>query len=115
MRTYLDCYPCFLRQALEAARLAGADESQQKAMLDRVFDVLKQIGSSSTPPEIGDLVHRIVRQEVGDSDPYQAAKEQGSRGAEEQGSTSAPRPLRTSAPPHLGTSGCAAEHRWQHH
>jgi len=75
MRTYLDCYPCFLRQALDAVRLAGADESQQKAVLDRVFDVLKQISSSSTPPEIGDRVHRIVRQEVGDSDPYQAAKE----------------------------------------
>ncbi len=81
MRTYLDCYPCFLRQALDAARLAGADESQQKVVLDRVFDVLKQIGSSSTPPEIGDRVHRIVRQEVGDSDPYQAAKETSTRQA----------------------------------
>jgi len=81
MRTYLDCYPCFLRQALEAARLAGADESQQKVVLDRVFDVLKQIGSLSTPPEIGDRVHRIVRREVGDSDPYQAAKETSTRQA----------------------------------
>lgn len=33
MRTYLDCYPCFLRQALDAARLAGADGDQQKAIL----------------------------------------------------------------------------------
>ena len=81
MRTYLDCYPCFLRQALDAARMAGADEHQQKVVLDRVLDVLRQIELSNTPPEIGDRVHRIVRQEVGDGDPYRAAKESSTRQA----------------------------------
>jgi uncharacterized protein with ATP-grasp and redox domains len=81
MRTYLDCYPCFLRQALEAARLAGADERQQQAVLDRVLDVLKRVEPSSTPPEIGDQVHRIVRQEVGEGDPYRAVKEASTRQA----------------------------------
>ena len=81
MRTYLDCYPCFLRQALDAARIVGADERQQKVVLDRVLNVLGQIGSSSTPPEIGDRVHRIVRQEVGDGDPYRVVKESGTRQA----------------------------------
>jgi uncharacterized protein with ATP-grasp and redox domains len=81
MKTYLDCYPCFLRQALDAARLAEADEQQQKVVLDRVLDVLKQVGPSSTPPGIGDRVHRIVRQEVGDGDPYRAAKESSTRQA----------------------------------
>jgi uncharacterized protein with ATP-grasp and redox domains len=81
MKTYLDCYPCFLRQSLEAARMAGADERQQKAVLDRVLDVLGQIEPSSTPPEIGDQVHRIVRQEVSNSDPYRAAKETSTRQA----------------------------------
>jgi len=79
MKTYLDCYPCLLRQALDAARLAGADERQQKAVLERVLDVLKQVGPLSTPPEIGDRVHRIVRQEVGDEDPYRAVKEASTR------------------------------------
>ncbi len=81
MKTYLDCYPCFLRQALEAARMAGADERQQKAVLDHVLDVLGQIEPSSTPPEIGDQAHRIVRQEVSNSDPYRAAKEASTRQA----------------------------------
>jgi len=81
MQTYLDCYPCFLRQALDAARLAGADERQQKAVLDRVLDVLKQAGLSSTPPETAERVHRIVRQEVGDGDPYRAVKETSTREA----------------------------------
>jgi uncharacterized protein with ATP-grasp and redox domains len=81
MKTYLDCYPCFLRQALDAARMTGADEEQQKAVLDRVLDLLRRIEPSSTPPEIGDQVHRIVRREVGDSDPYRIAKEASTRRA----------------------------------
>jgi len=81
MRTYLDCYPCFLRQALEAARMAGADDQQQRVVLDRVLDLLKQTEPSSTPPEIGDRVHRIVRQEVGNDDPYRVAKETSTRQA----------------------------------
>jgi len=55
--------------------MAGADESQQRAVLNRVLDVLKRIEPASTPPEIGDQVHRIVRQEVGSSDPYRESKE----------------------------------------
>ena len=81
MKTYLDCYPCFLRQALSAARLAGADERRQKAVLDRALDALRQVELSSTPPEIADHVHRIVRQEVGSRDPYRAAKANSTRQA----------------------------------
>jgi uncharacterized protein with ATP-grasp and redox domains len=81
MKTFLDCYPCLLRQALDAARLAGADEQQQKVVLVRVLDVLKQAESWSTPPEIGDRVHRIVRQEVGDEDPYRVVKQASTRQA----------------------------------
>ena len=50
MRTYLDSYPRFLRQALDAARMAGADQRQQQVVLY----LLRQIEPSSTPPEIGD-------------------------------------------------------------
>jgi uncharacterized protein with ATP-grasp and redox domains len=82
VRTYLDCYPCFLRQALQAARMAGADERQQYVVLGHVLDLLKQVDSSSLPPEIGDQVHRLVRREVGDGDPYCAIKAANTRGAQ---------------------------------
>ena len=81
MKTYLDCYPCFLRQALNAARLAGADARRQKAVLDRVLDALREVGFSSTPPEIADQVHRIVRQAIDSQDPYRTAKADGTRQA----------------------------------
>jgi len=70
MKTYLDCYPCLLRQALDAAQMAGADERQRKAVLDHVLGLLRQVEPSSTPPEIGDQVHRIVRRE---DDPLEVA------------------------------------------
>lgn len=81
MRIYLDCYPCFLRQALDAARRAGADDAQQWVVLDRVLEALRQIEPGATPPEIGDQVHRIVRQVAGSSDPYQEAKATSTRQA----------------------------------
>ena len=81
MKTYLDCYPCFLRQALDAARMAGASEEQQKVVLDRVLDLLGQIALSGTPSEIVDQVHRVVRREVGHGDPYRASKEASTREA----------------------------------
>jgi uncharacterized protein with ATP-grasp and redox domains len=81
MRTYLDCYPCFVRQALEAARQLGADEQKQKIVLERVLELLKGIDLSFTPPQIGDQVHRLVRRELGDSDPYRAFKETATREA----------------------------------
>jgi uncharacterized protein with ATP-grasp and redox domains len=81
MRTYLDCYPCFLRQALDAARYAQADDDQQRAILNLVLDTLRSLDAASTPPEIGDAIHRIVRQETGGGDPYAGAKEEATRQA----------------------------------
>ena len=81
MKTYLDCYPCFLRQALEAARMAGADENRQYWVLQEVLDELHQFELTSTPPEMGYRIHQIVRREMGGRDPYQQAKENSTRQA----------------------------------
>ncbi len=81
MKTYLNCYACFLRQALDAARLTGADEAQQRAVLDRVLDLLQTVDPFTLPPQIGDRVHRVVRQVVGHGDPYQSMKQASTRRA----------------------------------
>ena len=81
MKTYLDCYPCFVRQALEAARQTGADERQQRQVLDEVLGLLRQAEDGLTPPEIGDRVHHVVRRVSGIDDPYRALKAQSTREA----------------------------------
>lgn len=68
MKTYLDCYPCFLRQALEAARFAGASEAQQSSIVREVLRLLQTAEPGATPPEIGDHVHRKVRAILNGSD-----------------------------------------------
>jgi uncharacterized protein with ATP-grasp and redox domains len=74
MKTFLDCYPCFVRQSIEAARLAGLDEGRQHMVVEHVLGVLQQISPTSTPPEIGDQIHRVVREFGGVRDPYAEAK-----------------------------------------
>ena len=74
MKTYLDCYPCFLRQALEAARLGGADQAGQHAALQQVMQVLSSARPTATPPEIALEVHRAVQAATGIADPYRAVK-----------------------------------------
>ncbi len=76
MRTYLDCYPCFLRQSIEASRMAGADQSQQYDVVLRVLELLKTISPGATPPEIGLEIHRLVREMTGNPDPYSQVKKE---------------------------------------
>ncbi len=81
MKTYLDCYPCLVRQALESARLAGADERTQELVLDEVLRTLADLEATRTPPETGYLIRRIVCRRVGDGDPFRAAKDESTRQA----------------------------------
>jgi len=74
MRTNLDCFPCFLRQALEASRMATKDERTYRQVLDSVLSILSDISLQTSPPEIALLVHRSVKAITGNPDPYKEAK-----------------------------------------
>lgn len=76
MKTWLDCYPCFLRQALSAARRAGASEKVQRHILQLTMEELQHIPDGATPPEMAWQVHRVVREQTETADPFQAAKQQ---------------------------------------
>jgi len=74
MKTYLDCYPCLLRQALSAARRAGASSEQQRGIVLETMGQLKRMPEAATPPEIADGIHRLVRARTKNPDPYRQAK-----------------------------------------
>ena len=74
MQTYLDCYPCLLRQALSAARRAGANHTLQHNLMSQVLGLLQEIAPGDTPPAIAWRVHRAVRSATGAADPYRKAK-----------------------------------------
>jgi len=81
MRTYLDCLPCFLSQALRAARIATDDEAEIKRVLDAVGMMLSEIPLDSTPPETGRRIYQKVGEITGNRDPYKELKEESTRGA----------------------------------
>jgi len=70
MKTYLDCIPCFFKQALEAARTAGASTKAQKKILDEMARILPKISLTSSPPEIGRVIYSLVSEITGRNDPY---------------------------------------------
>ncbi len=76
MRTYLECFPCFLHQALRAGRIATEDETQIKRILDEVGMMLRSIPLESTPPESGRLIYKKISEITGIADPYKDIKQE---------------------------------------
>ena len=74
MMTNLDCFPCFSRQALEAARMTTKDEGIHRKVLNSVLSILSNISIYSSPPEIALLIHQRVKAITGNLDPYKEAK-----------------------------------------
>jgi len=79
MKTYLDCIPCFFKQALEAARMVTNDKEKQHEILNRVARELPRFSLNGAPAEIGSVVYKIVHEITGDSDPYKKVKEKYNR------------------------------------
>ena len=76
MKTYLDCIPCFMQQALRAGRLVTSDEKKLKEILDKTGDMVKNVSMQATPAETGMMVYQIVREVTGINDPYKDIKQQ---------------------------------------
>lgn len=74
MKTYLDCIPCFMQQALRAGRMATRAEHLLKRILDETGEMIKNLPMQSTPAESGLRVYRTVKELTGVRDPYKAVK-----------------------------------------
>ncbi len=81
MRTFLDCIPCFVRQALDATRFVTDDVRVHERVLREVLRAASEMDLSLTPPEMGLRIHRAIRQLTGVVDPYCEVKERFNRAA----------------------------------
>lgn len=74
MISTLDCIPCFLKQALYAARLTGADVKTQKKIIDQVALMLPGLDLSLTPPENSIGIYRLISHVTKCLDPFAELK-----------------------------------------
>jgi len=70
MKTYLECLPCFVRQALDAVRLVTDEPAVQEEVLRQVLAELGRIDLGWNPPQMGQKIHKLIREVVGVRDPY---------------------------------------------
>lgn len=75
MNTSLDCIPCFIRQALEAARFVSDDPAFHEDVLRRVLEVAAKLDLMQSPAAVGQWIHRQLRAITGQSDPYRCVKD----------------------------------------
>lgn len=75
MRIYLDCIPCFARQALEAAEMATEDPELREVIIREALRKASEIPFDKSPPHMGMEIHRIIRGLIGNRDPYRNLKD----------------------------------------
>jgi len=79
MKTYLDCIPCFFRQALEGSRIIKATPRQQKQIIDGFARRIPGISLKASPPEIARAGYGLLKTACGISDPYRSIKQKSNR------------------------------------
>jgi hypothetical protein len=75
LQTALDCYPCFFRQALQAAREVTDDPAVHQAVMRSVSEMCTHLDADRSPPAVGQQIHRAIRAITGQADPYRKIKQ----------------------------------------
>ena len=76
MKIFLDCIPCFVRQALGAVRLATDDEQIHEQVVRNILRLAADLDMGQSPPVMGQKIHRVIRELVDMEDPYHKIKKQ---------------------------------------
>ena len=79
MKTFFDCIPCFVRQALDSIRLVTDDEEVHERLLREVLQAASAMDLRQSPPAMGQRIHRLIRSLTGQSDPYRELKDRSTR------------------------------------
>lgn len=81
MKTYFDCVACIVRQGLDAVRQVSADEAVIEKVLRKTLLTASEIDYNISPAEIGRVIHKTIRDETGNPDPYLEIKNKANQAA----------------------------------
>jgi damage-control phosphatase, subfamily I len=79
MKTAIECIPCFVRQAAEAIEQGNVPAAGREAVMRAILHTLAEAGWDDSPPAIAQNLHRIIRAEMNNPDPYRPLKERMNR------------------------------------
>ena len=74
MKTDAECLPCFARQALQVARVAGCSPAQQMSVVKKVSAIIAGLDMQLDPPANAEFVYRAIAEITGNEDPYRLLK-----------------------------------------
>ena len=76
MKVHYECASCFLRQAREALDLATDDDDLKMQVTEKTNKILcSEFKKGAVANEIGTRIHRTIKRETGNSDPYHDLRE----------------------------------------
>lgn len=79
MKTAFDCIPCFVRQAAEAVSFCVSDQSRRLEIMRCLLAEIAGANLHATPVEVSQHLHRFIRRETGNPDPYRSLKDRMNR------------------------------------
>jgi hypothetical protein len=79
MKTFYDCLPCFVAQAIAALERCGLDEPTFQETMRAVFGELARVDFTAPPPATVRNLYRLIRQATGTTDPYAVEKQHSNR------------------------------------
>lgn len=74
MQLMMECLPCLIRQAVDAAMRAGLTQERRTALMQAIFAELSQRNFSDSPPAMSGWINRKLREFTNVADPYRTQK-----------------------------------------
>jgi damage-control phosphatase, subfamily I len=75
MNISLDCIPCIVSNFLKLLKTGILPEDAREPVMRRLLVLLSESDYQQSPPVLGREIHRMVRQELNNPDPYREIKE----------------------------------------
>jgi len=74
MRTEVECLPCFVRQALQVARIAKCSPELQLRVVQKIAAIVANLDVNLSPPANASQIYRAIAEITACEDPYRRLK-----------------------------------------
>ena len=81
MKTYFECIPCILTQAIVTLDITGADRQVKKRVISELLEKLKSADYDLSPSENTDAAYELISEYTGIKDPYYNFKREHNKAA----------------------------------